>query len=360
MIALRGMTWNHPRGVDPLVAHAAAYEQSHGVEITWDARSLEEFEAFPLDELAAKYDLMVIDHPHVGMSAASGCLHPLDVPPPGQTVGHSNESYFFAGRQWALAIDAAAQISVRRAGSIAWPGDWNEVESLMRQGRVLCPLAPVHAMMCFFTLCANAGHPCAIEGRELVEREIAEQVLVRLTCWASLLPEFCFSMNPIGVYEQLKDDDRFQYIPLIYGYVTYARGRRPTKLDFGDIPGVAGSTLGGTGIAVSARSNHRDAAIAVAKDLASSDVQRGMYAKAGGQPAHRAAWTDAAVNAEARDFYRSTLATLDASYIRPRFDGYIAFQQAAGKWVSACMKGDASIASTIDRLNDGFARAQKL
>ena len=63
------MTWNHPRGLDPLVAHARMWEQSRGVSVDWDARSLEDFEAFPLDELAGKYDLMVIDHPHVGMAA---------------------------------------------------------------------------------------------------------------------------------------------------------------------------------------------------------------------------------------------------------------------------------------------------
>ena len=45
MITLRGMTWNHPRGIDPLVAHAREYEARHGVRIEWDARSLEDFEA---------------------------------------------------------------------------------------------------------------------------------------------------------------------------------------------------------------------------------------------------------------------------------------------------------------------------
>ena len=49
MIELRGMTWNHPRGLDPLVTHAREYEKQHDVRITWDARSLEEFEAHPLD-----------------------------------------------------------------------------------------------------------------------------------------------------------------------------------------------------------------------------------------------------------------------------------------------------------------------
>src|SRR5213075_1562947 len=111
------MTWNHPRGIDPLVAHAKAYRTSHDVEISWDARPLEDFEAYPLDQLAEQYDLIVIDHPHVGMAASRRCLLQLEVPPVDQTVGHSCQSYYFDGRQWALAIDAAAQISCRRPGS---------------------------------------------------------------------------------------------------------------------------------------------------------------------------------------------------------------------------------------------------
>src|SRR5207247_7815374 len=110
------MTWNHPRGIDPLVAHAKVYRASHDVEILWDARPLEDFEAYPLDQLAERYDLIVIDHPHVGKAAAAAqeCLQPLEAAPVDQTVGYSHQSYYFEGKQWALAIDAAAQVSCRR------------------------------------------------------------------------------------------------------------------------------------------------------------------------------------------------------------------------------------------------------
>lgn len=40
MTALKGMTWNHPRGYDPMVAEAAAWEAETGVSIAWDKRSL--------------------------------------------------------------------------------------------------------------------------------------------------------------------------------------------------------------------------------------------------------------------------------------------------------------------------------
>ena len=51
-----------------------------GVAIDWDKRSLQDFESFPVEELARAYDLIVIDHPHVGQITGEGCLAPLDVP----------------------------------------------------------------------------------------------------------------------------------------------------------------------------------------------------------------------------------------------------------------------------------------
>jgi multiple sugar transport system substrate-binding protein len=65
-IKLRGMTWNHPRGYDPMVAVSAIWKDRTGVEIDWDKRSLQDFESYPVEELAARYDFIVIDHPHVG------------------------------------------------------------------------------------------------------------------------------------------------------------------------------------------------------------------------------------------------------------------------------------------------------
>ena len=41
MVNLRGMTWDHARGFDPMVATSAAYAAAHpGVTITWEKRSL--------------------------------------------------------------------------------------------------------------------------------------------------------------------------------------------------------------------------------------------------------------------------------------------------------------------------------
>src|ERR1700753_1429550 len=74
------MTWSHPRGYDPMVATGRLWRERTGVEIAWDKRSLQDFESFPVEELARRYDLIVIDHPHVGQITAEACLAPLDLP----------------------------------------------------------------------------------------------------------------------------------------------------------------------------------------------------------------------------------------------------------------------------------------
>jgi len=114
---LRGMTWSHPRGYDPLVACAKIWRERTGVEVIWDKRSLQDFESYPVEELAARYDLIVIDHPHVGQITREGCLAAFDDPGRGDdgaaiaqaSVGPSWPSYHWNGEQWALPIDAATQ-----------------------------------------------------------------------------------------------------------------------------------------------------------------------------------------------------------------------------------------------------------
>lgn len=371
MTRLRGMTWDHPRGVDPLVACAEEYTAGRDMQIDWDARLLEDFEAFPLDQLAREYDLLVIDHPHVGAAAASGCLVALDTVGreaelaalKGQTVGRSHESYHFAGRQWALAIDAAAQVACCRAD---WAGPrprtWDDVIALARTSRVLWPLAPVHALMSFYSLCANAGAPCGASAGEFVDQTVAAEVLTAMRRLADVLPAASFNMNPINVLGRMQSDNLIAYCPLIYGYVTYALSPVERNIAFHDMPGLRddacnGSTLGGTGIAVSAKSANQAAAIDFAFHVASAGVQKTTYAAAGGQPAHREAWTDDAVNRATGDFYRNTIRTLEGAYVRPRFDGYVTFQHTAGEMVATCLRRHAEIDVTIDRLNHEYRAA---
>jgi len=183
---------------------------------------------------------------------------------------------------------------------------------------------------------------------DLVDADTGETAFEMLREIAALVDPACLTMDPIAVFERMADSaSRIACAPLIYGYVPYAvPGFRPHRLAFADMPvasgnGPVGSALGGTGIAVSAFSAAQEAAIDFAYWIASGDVQRGPYAAAGGQPGHAAAWEDDAVNAATGDFYRDTRATLEGAWVRPRHDGYMAFQEQAS-----------------DRINEGLAGRQ--
>jgi len=52
---MRGMTWNHSRGYDPLVAASIEWKALTGETIEWDQRSLQDFESYPVEELAQRH-----------------------------------------------------------------------------------------------------------------------------------------------------------------------------------------------------------------------------------------------------------------------------------------------------------------
>ncbi|MDP5279815.1 carbohydrate ABC transporter substrate-binding protein [Sphingomonas sp. DG1-23] len=340
------MTWDHPRGYDPLVAASAEWRARGGPEIAWDRRSLQDFESYPVEELARRYDLIVIDHPHVGQLAQHGCIAPIDtlvVPAEladiaARSIGGSYESYAWQGRQWALPIDAAAQVQAWVPGRLAAPlTRWSELAPLVAQRRVLLPLRPPHSLMALFTLSGMFGVALDIAGPDLFPAAAAAP-LAALAELADALDPACFDMDPIAVLEAMAAPDAaIAVAPLIYGYVSYAvQGFRPTRIGFADLPaagpaGPRGSVLGGTGIAVSALAADPEAAACFAVWVAGAEVQQGLYAAKGGQPAHACAWEAEAVNTPIADFCRATRATLDRAWLRPRHHGYMAFQAIASE-----------------------------
>lgn len=345
MVHLKGITWDHPRGYAPLIATVSAYSQSHSdVEIVWEKQPLAAFENRPLDQLAREFDLLVIDHPHVGAAARNRCLVRLDDTErheelkalAQQSVGRSHQSYHYENSQWALAIDAAAQASAYRADLLPSPhSTWNDVVALSRSGRVLWPLKPVHALMSFFTLAASAGMPCGAAGCRLIGEREGLAVLDAMDEVFRNVPPECLGLDPIGALELLSEDERFLYCPLIFCYANYARpGFKHHLICFGGTPEFENergrSTLGGAGIAVSAFACDQQTAVDYAFWLAGADCQKTIYFEAGGQPANRAAWEDDAVNAVSQNFFRDLMTTMDQSWIRPRHAGYLKFQELGG------------------------------
>lgn len=352
MTVLRGMTWEHPRGYDCQVAAAAEYARLTGVEVRWEFRSLQAFADEPLEHLTARYDLLVIDHPHVPLAAGMGLLAPLDgaghdealTALAADTLGPSHATYAHAGHQYGLATDAAAQVAVHRPDLLAAaPTDWDGVLDLAREGRVLWPAKPVDAFSTLCTLAAGRGTPVNAAPGTFLSPEDAAPVLDLMHRLAERVPRWCLSANPIEVAEALAGDgdDRWCYAPLAFGYTNYSRaGFRPHRLKYVDVPGVAGSLLGGAGVAVSAQARDVDAARAYALWVASPRVQSGVYYDAGGQPGYGASWDDDRLNADSWDFFRGTRQTLERAWVRPRTAGYIEFQDTVSPWVTAVLAGE--------------------
>lgn len=365
-VVLRGMTWDHPRGVDGLRACTELIRERHGARVEWEARSLLAFGDQHIADFAREYDLMVIDHPHVPDAVDAGALFALDGRVPFETlaqlqresVGASHDSYGYRDHHWALAIDAAAQVSAFRPDRCdGAPIYWSDVLALPAQ-TVLWPYKPVDAFSTFATLLAQLGAPLATPHQGL-DRERAAEALELMIRLADHVPEWCAGANPIDVAEALSTKDEYSVGVALFGYTNYSReGFRPHLLAYDDVPSfdghASGSELGGAGIAVSASTAHPDLAIAIAVTLASAEAQSGPYTAGGGQPGNLRAWRSEARNAETQNFFRNTLRTLEGAWVRPRLLGWPDYQLAVSHVVHDVLVKRRIGAQTIDTL-EGLA-----
>jgi multiple sugar transport system substrate-binding protein len=375
-IELRGISWDHPRGHDCMVATAQAYQAMQpDVRIVWQTRSLQDFADFPVQKLAESYDLLIIDHPFVGFAAADGCLLPLDewldadflADQATNSVGPSHRSYQYGGHQWALATDAAGHVAAYRPDLIeevgGLPRTWDEVLTLAekRRGQVRAqvsnPLIPVDALMSFCSICAAAGEPPFQEPDRVVSRSAGRQALEMLRALCDAAHPESLKRNPPRTLDLMSTTDEIAYVPLLFGYSNYARpGFRPQIVRFGGVPTVdrgesRGGILGGAGVAISARTKHPEAAAAYAAYVASAEVQCGVYFAGGGQPGHRVAWLDQRVNSESSDFFKDTLGNLDRAFLRPRCNGFMAAQERSGEAVHRWLVEGGSAGGLLDQLD---------
>lgn len=366
MITLKGITWEHERGYGSVVAAAREYALVRpDVRVEWEFRSLQSFADQHLEDLVREYDLLVIDHPHIPQAAEEGLLARLDgrghddeiVMLAAQSVGDSHRSYEHAGGLWGLASDAAAQVSAFRPDLIEKPpADWDEVLELAAEGRVLWPYKPVDAWSSLITVIGGLGEVPMASGETFAGRDVLTRAMSILRVLAERVPDSNAQWNPIETADALSAGSQYAYCPLLFGYSNYGRaGFRAHRLAYRDIPrtenGVAGSLLGGAGIAVSAFSGEQDAAVDHAFWLASADVQRGSYYQGGGQPGNAVAWEDAAVNADSLDFFAGTRRTLEGAYLRPRHPRYIDLQNEASVIVHRALLGeidDATLGVELD------------
>jgi multiple sugar transport system substrate-binding protein len=379
MITLKGVTWKHDRGLAPMLATAGRFSEEHPeVRVEWEARSLHEFGDASVSLFAEQYDLIVLDHPFMGQVAENRCVLPLDEHVSQSTLdtlgsesaGVSHESYFYGGHQWALAIDAASHVAGYRpdlleAAGARVPETWDEVFEMakIRPGFVTVALFPLDSLMCFFTLCANAGNPpFSEESGRVIDHDAGEFALLRLKALAKISVDNALSLNPIATWERMSTTDDIAYCPLAFGYSNYARnGYRRSLLSFANIPssgavGCGGATLGGAGIAISKRCSQVESAVQYATWVAGADCQRTLYVQSGGQPGNRRAWTDPEANALTNGYFESILPTVERAFLRPRYAGFPEFQNGAFNVVWQFLKEDGSPAAMLNALNELYRK----
>ena len=376
-IRLRGIGWDHPRCMAPLLASVADYRgQEPGVEVEWRARSLYEFGEGNFHELLG-YDLIVFDHPYCGQVARDGSMLDLSqrLSPEeqaafaGDSLGPCWASYHADGGLWGLPLDAAAQVSSYRPDLMErhdWqvPRTLDEVLALAGTARrhglyIGWPWVPTDAICTFLTLCASGGFAVPRDRSSFPGRADCVAVLDAMRRLAAAAHPASSGWNPIRCYDHMSAADDLVYVPYAFGYTNYSRADRGKRLRYCDIPGLrsasaAGAVLGGAGLGISSASRHPEAAVAYARFLCSREYQSGPYVRNGGQPASRAAWLQPGNDVLTGSFFSGTRRTLEQSYLRPTFDGYIPQFRSAGQVIVACLKDELTVESAAERLRADY------
>lgn len=332
---LKGITWDHPRAYNCLVAASNAYEAKTGVSVTWEKRSLQAFADAPIRDLAKRYDLIVLDHPHVGQIAKSECLVPLPKEvEAAHSIGHSFESYEWAEQQWAYPIDAACQMAVRRLDlGKRFPDTWEDIlKDNAKDFHLVTPLLPVDAFDMMLSLIAGRGEEkLAQSPARFCSEKNGLWALQIIKALFKLGPAEATAWNPIQVLEILSTNDEFAASPCLFGYINYARPNfRNHTLTYCDLPLAKGHTvrrgiLGGAGLGVSSLRGSADKSIEFSKWVASQSVQSNVYLHNEGQPAHQWPWNNLKMDAQYGGFFGGAFTTMDQAWTRPRDEWFLHF-----------------------------------
>jgi multiple sugar transport system substrate-binding protein len=259
-----------------------------------------------------------------------------------------------------LPVDAATPVAswredlLQRLG-VGVPGTWSELLALARRGAVAVPAIPIDSLMNVYMLWLDEGDVPGAGAESIGRRDAGVAALEALKELVSACDPTCLVRNPIQTYEAMTQGDSIAYLPFAYGYSNYARpGYARKPLRFGGLVkrnATLRSTLGGAGMAISARCRQPRVAAEYLAWAMSASVQQGLYVNAGGQPGHRAAWLADEANRTTLGYFAATLPTLDDAWVRPRYPGYIDFQDAAGHAVHAFLRGESTAAAAYERLD---------
>ena len=380
---LRGITWKHPRGYEPLAATAAAWRREcPGVAVTWRQLPWRRFEAAVLANHArrtGRYDLLMLDHPWIGSLVKGGGLVPLDPFLRGgrraelarDVVGPSTGSYRYGGRQWALPVDASCHTLLYRkdllpSGVGRIPGTWEGLLALAeavhdppRRYAFGNSFRGVQASCFFLTLLASLGAR-PYEGSPAIDPAKGRKALALMRALLRYSHPASTRWDPWHLMERVQIADDIGMVPATFGYVNYFRGRR-CRLAVADVPRFRGfppsrPIVGGVGLAIAARSPHREEAWRYLWFVMGRRSQCGIFPRHHGQPARRSLWTDPRVHRATHGFYRGMLPNMERGYVRPTFPGYPRIELEPGATVEAQLDGRMGEEACLRRL-EGIARA---
>ena len=91
--------------------------------------------------------------------------------------------------------------------------------------------------------------------------------------------------------------------------------------------------------------------------VASESCQKDLYYFSGGQPGHKGAWKEKKINQDCNHFFENTLETLEKAWLRPRFDGYMYFQDVGGSIINKYLHYGENELSVIDNLKKEFEKS---
>ena len=91
--------------------------------------------------------------------------------------------------------------------------------------------------------------------------------------------------------------------------------------------------------------------------VASGNCQKNLYYVSGGQPAHIEAWKSKKNNLDSLNFFEGTLKTLEQAWLRPRYDGYMYFQDVGGAIINKYLATGNDQNIVIDQLTEEFTKS---
>ena len=172
-----------------------------------------------------RYDLIVLDHPHLGDAVAAGCLVPLESVFAAEeiaawaaaSVGRSFASYRYAGKYWALPLDAATQVAAFRSELLQDeppPATWDAVITLAQRRPVCLSLAGPHAALTFMSICTALGEPPASkDSDQFVNSGVGTEALAIMAAIHGHVTRLALGKNPIGILRSDGAGRRYRLLP---------------------------------------------------------------------------------------------------------------------------------------------------